>query len=134
MGKRLPKNLNETRTNFKAKTLVLKQQFNLEKEGPVSHRNLSWKELLAHLGHYNKAIKLDAIGSIKELLADNRELLRLEIFSLLEHMCPLFVDREYKVREASMQLFKSVVCSAELSSITSRHVLRPFYSLLGVRK
>ena len=72
VGKRLPKNLNETRANFKAKTLILKQQFHLDKEGPVSHRNLSWKELLAHLGHYNKAIKLDAIASIRELLAANR--------------------------------------------------------------
>lgn len=43
VGKKLPKNLNETRATFKAKTLILKQQFQLEKEGPVSHRNLSWK-------------------------------------------------------------------------------------------
>lgn len=43
VGKKLPKNLNETRANFKSKTLILKQQFSLEKEGPVSHRNLSWK-------------------------------------------------------------------------------------------
>lgn len=43
VGKKLPKNLNETRATFKAKTLILKQQFQLDKEGPVSHRNLSWK-------------------------------------------------------------------------------------------
>lgn len=43
VGKKRPKNLNETRATFKAKTLVLKQQFELEKVGPVSHRNLSWK-------------------------------------------------------------------------------------------
>jgi hypothetical protein len=43
VGKKLPKNTNETRATFKAKTLVLKQQFKLDKEGPVSHRNLSWK-------------------------------------------------------------------------------------------
>ncbi len=42
VGKKLPKNLNETRATFKAKTLILKKQFT-DKEGPVSHRNLSWK-------------------------------------------------------------------------------------------
>lgn len=43
IGRKLPKNLNETRAQFKSKTLVLKQQFQLEKEGPVSHRNLTLK-------------------------------------------------------------------------------------------
>lgn len=43
VGKTLPKNTNETRATFKARTLVLKQQFKTDKEGPVSHRNLSWK-------------------------------------------------------------------------------------------
>ena len=43
VGKKLPKNLNETRATFKAKTLILKKQFQLDKEGPVSHRNLTWK-------------------------------------------------------------------------------------------
>ena len=43
IGRQLPKNLNDTRAQFKAKTLILKQQFQLEKEGPVSHRNLTLK-------------------------------------------------------------------------------------------
>ncbi len=43
VGKKLPKNTNVTKTDLKAKTLVLKQQFQLEKDGPVSHRNLSFK-------------------------------------------------------------------------------------------
>jgi hypothetical protein len=43
VGKKLNKNTNETRTNFKAKTLIIKQQFHEEKEGIVSRKNLSWK-------------------------------------------------------------------------------------------
>ncbi len=43
LGRKLPKNLNETRAQFKTKTLILKQQFQLEKDGPVSHRNLTLK-------------------------------------------------------------------------------------------
>ena len=43
VGKKLPKNLNETKATFQSKTLIIKKQFQLEKEGPVSHRNLSWK-------------------------------------------------------------------------------------------
>jgi hypothetical protein len=43
VGKKLPKSQNETRATFRSKTLILKQQFQLEKDGPVSHRNQSWK-------------------------------------------------------------------------------------------
>jgi hypothetical protein len=48
VGKKLPKNLNETKATFKAKSLIIKQQF-VEKEGPVSHRNLTWKVKLKWL-------------------------------------------------------------------------------------
>ena len=106
VGKKLPKNLNETRATFKAKTLILKQQFNLDKEGPVSHRNLSWKELLAHLGHHNQAIKLDALNSLREILNAKHAVLRNEMGTFLESLCALFSDREHKVREAALQLLK----------------------------
>jgi hypothetical protein len=43
VGKKLPRSQNETRATFRAKTLILKTQFQTEKDGPVSHRNQSWK-------------------------------------------------------------------------------------------
>ena len=43
VGKKLPKSQNETRATFKAKALIIKEQFQIEKDGPVSHRNQSWK-------------------------------------------------------------------------------------------
>ena len=129
VGKKLPKNLNETRATFKAKTLILKQQFQLDKEGPVSHRNLSWKELLAHLGHYNASIKLDAINSLKEMIVANNDLIQLEFNNLLENMCPLFTDRDYKIREASMQLFKTLIL---LPYFSNKAILIPFYNLINV--
>jgi len=130
VGKKLPKNLNETRATFKAKTLILKKQFQLDKEGPVSHRNLTWKELLAHLGHHNQSVKLDAILSLKEMISTNSEIIRLDMNNFLESMCPLFSDREYKVREAAMQLLKTFILLPELAKKKSS--LEPFYSLLNV--
>lgn len=130
VGKKLPKNLNETRATFKAKTLVLKQQFIIDKEGPVSHRNLSWKELLAHLSHHNQAIKLDAIHSLKEMITSNNDLIRMDLNNFLENIFPLFSDRDYKVREACMQLFKTFILLPNI--IQKKNTLEPFYSLLSV--
>lgn len=131
VGKKLPKNLNETRATFKAKTLILKQQFKLEKDGPVSHRNLSWKELLAHLGHYNQSVKLDALNSLKEMISNNDDLIRTEFSNLLENLCPLFADREYKVREATIVLFKTLIL-LPLFKDQNSNLLQPFYGLINV--
>jgi len=129
VGKKLPKNTNETRATFKAKTLILKQQFQLDKEGPVSHRNLSWRELLAHLGHYNPSIKLDAINSLKEMIVANSDLIQLEFNNLLESVCPLFTDRDYKIRDPAMNLFKTLIL---LPYFSNKSVLIPFYNFINV--
>lgn len=129
VGKHLPKNLNETRATFKAKTLIIKQQFQLEKDGPVSHRNLSWKDLLSHLGHHNQSVRMDALTSLKEMILGNTDLLKLELGHFLENICPLFSDREYNIRETTMQLFKTLI---DMPMFANRSMLRPFYNLINV--
>ena len=128
VGKKLPKNLNETRATFKAKTLIIKQQFQ-EKDGPVSHRNLTWKELLAHLGHLNQSVKLDALNSLREMVTQNEDLVRLEFSTLLENICPLFTDREYKIRENAINLFKTLIL---LPIFSNNQMLKPFFNLITV--
>jgi pre-rRNA-processing protein IPI1 len=112
------------------KSLIIKQQFQLEKEGPVSHRNLSWKELLAHLGHYNQCMKLDAVNSLKEMILQNEEFIKLEFSNLLENLCPLFYDRDYKVREAAQTLFKTLIQLPYFS--LNQNILKPFFYLINV--
>ncbi len=89
-----------------------------------------FKELLAHLGHNNQSVKLDAILSLKEMIVNNNEIIRLDLNNFLENLCPLFSDREYKVREAAMQLFKTFILLPDL--IKKKNTLEPFYSLLNV--
>lgn len=87
------------------------------------------KELLAHLGHYNQSIKLDAVNSIKEIVTSNSSYIKTEISNLLENLCPLFTDRDYNVREATTQLFKTVILVPDLNNKT---LLKPFYELINV--
>lgn len=85
--------------------------------------------MLAHLGHSNQAIKLDAIHSLKEMITHNQSILRFDLNNFLENIFPLFSDRDYRVREACMQLFKTFILLPEISRANS---LEPFYSLLNV--
>ncbi len=86
---------------------------------------------MAHLGHHNQSIKLDAINSLKEMIIGNPDFIRLELSYLLESLCPVFSDREYKVREAAMQLFKTIILLSGLNQ-KKHNVLEPFYNLINV--
>ncbi len=50
--------------------------------------------------------------------------------NLLENVCPLFTDREYKVREAAMHLFKTLILLPDFRS--SKNILKPFFPLINV--
>lgn len=63
------------------------------------------------------------------MILANNELIRLELSNLLENLCPIFSDRDYKVREAAMQLFKTVIL---LPSLSNKKQLEPFYGLINV--
>ena len=52
-------------------------------------------------------MKLDAIHSLKEMISANQALIQLDLNNFLESICPLFSDREYQVREATMHLFRA---------------------------
>ena len=82
------------------------------------------------MNHYNVSIKIDALNSLKEITISDSDFVILEVGNLLESICPLFVDRDYKVREASMLLFKTVI---KLPGIKNKkHILIPFYELINV--
>ena len=85
---------------------------------------------MAHLGHYNQSMKLDAVNSLKEMIIQNSDLIKVEFSNLLENLCPLFYDRDYKVREAVMLLFKTLIQLPYFNKNSS--VLKPFYYLINV--
>ncbi len=65
------------------------------------------------------------------MILTNSDLIRLELSNLLENLCPMFSDRDYKVREASMQLFKTVILLPNIN-YKKQNVLEPFFNLINV--
>ena len=72
---------------------------------------------------------MDALTSLKEMILNNPDLLKLELGHFLECVCPLFSDREYNIRETTMQLFKTLI---DLPLLANRSILKPFYTLINV--
>ncbi len=85
--------------------------------------------MLAHLSHFNMSIKIDALNSLKEISNADSNFVMMEMGSLLENLCPLFIDRDYKVREAAILLFKTVISLPNL--INKKDIMIPFYELIN---
>ncbi len=64
------------------------------------------------------------------MITANNNILLLDLNNFLENICPLFADKEYKVREATMQLFKTFILLPDI--LKKRSTLDPFYGLLNV--
>jgi transcriptional regulator len=72
---------------------------------------------------------LEALNNLREEIASNVDFLKFELNSLLENLCPLFTDREYKVRESSIDLLKQLILNEYIQSNNS---LQSFFHLINV--
>jgi hypothetical protein len=64
------------------------------------------------------------------MITQNDDLIKLEFSNLLDNLCPLFSDRDYKVRESVILLLKTLIKLPYFSQNPS--VLKPFYHLINV--
>lgn len=93
--KDLPKGTNVTKTNFKVKKIVIKEQ--LKKHGEteaLSTRKLNVKELLSRLNHFNTHSRTDALNGLKELITSHPEILERNLGELVHGITPLVLNIE----------------------------------------
>lgn len=93
--KELPRGTNVTKTNFKVKKIVLKEQ--LKKHGDneaLSIRKLNLKELLSRLNHFNTNSRTDALDGIKELITIHPEALEQNLGELIHGITMLILNIE----------------------------------------
>lgn len=82
------------------------------------------------MGHSNNNIRLDALGKLKDEMHKNGgDCLRYELSHIVENVCPLFSDKEYKIRETSGDLLRSLILHPFVAQCNA---LEPFYHLISV--
>lgn len=93
--KELPKGTNVTKTNFKVKKIVIKEQLkkHLQSEALTS-RKLNIKELLSRLNHFNTKSRTDALDGLKEIITLFPEVLERNLGQLLLNVTPLVLNIE----------------------------------------
>jgi hypothetical protein len=72
---------------------------------------------------------MDAITSIKVICYNDFEFVSRNVGNLLENLCPLFINRDYKIREAASLLFKTILT---IPNIKDKNIFKPFYELIDI--
>ncbi|XP_026851901.2 testis-expressed protein 10 homolog [Electrophorus electricus] len=125
VGKKKPKVENATNVNFRSKRIHLPEQLNRDDGGPTTHRQLSIKDLLSQLHHYNSTVKQDALQGLRELLASHPYLVEQQASTVLPEVAALFTDKDGGVRVAATRLLRFLA-----QCIPAEHVA-PFFPLLS---
>ncbi|XP_017559512.1 testis-expressed protein 10 homolog [Pygocentrus nattereri] len=125
VGKKKHKAENATNINFKSKSIHLPEQLKCDGSGPTTHRQLSIKDLLSQLHHYNSNVKQGALVGLRELLSSNPSLVEQHASVVLTEVAALFTDKDAAVRVAAVRVLRFVA-----QCIPAERVA-PFFPLLS---
>ncbi|KAJ8723425.1 hypothetical protein PYW08_003337 [Mythimna loreyi] len=124
-NKELPKGTNVTKTNFKIKKIVIREQ--LKKHGEteaLSARKLNIKELLSRLNHFNTHSRTEALTGLKELFEAHPEVLEHNLGELIHGITPLVLNIEKVVRHESLKTLHLMLSKANMERID------PFFDIM----
>nr|XP_055066110.1 testis-expressed protein 10 homolog [Misgurnus anguillicaudatus]XP_055066111.1 testis-expressed protein 10 homolog [Misgurnus anguillicaudatus] len=125
VGKKKPQADNATNVNFKSKAIHLPDQLKHGDAGPTTHRQLSIKDLLSQLHHYNSNVKQGALVGLRELLSGHPTLVEQHASTVLSEVAALFTDKDSTVRAAAVRLLRFVAQCIPVERVA------PFFPLLS---
>ncbi|KAK5575969.1 hypothetical protein RB653_007105 [Dictyostelium firmibasis] len=127
LGRKPLPNPNITVTTFKSKALNMPGQ-NLveEKDDLVNHRNLTLKDLLTKLNHYNDQVKKDAVTGIRDLISKHPTVLFVHLGAIMNKLVEVINDLDKDVRHCVHNLLGTILPMLDEISIS------PFIPLFSV--
>ncbi|CAD5215195.1 unnamed protein product [Bursaphelenchus xylophilus] len=127
VGKTLKKT-NATDSSFTTKSVVILKQFADSTTEPVSHRGLTLKDLNTQIGHSGFNFRKDAVLGMKQLLADNPELIVNHLYDIVSSVGRLLIDDNFASNKAASgnlrALFKLLFSVPEKAMSTPFPILK----------
>ncbi|XP_056142166.1 testis-expressed protein 10 homolog [Lampris incognitus] len=108
VGKKKPKAVNATTTNFRTKGIHLSEQLKRDTSGPKTNRQLGINDLLSQLHHYSGNVKQSALVGLRELLSLSPSLLEQHLSRLLSEVAAVFTDKDASVRMGAARLLRYI--------------------------
>lgn len=126
VGKRLKKAQNETRTDFKARKIILKEQLSRKgEEALLTKKKRNVKDLLSSLGHTNTYVRQDGLNGLLELVKKNEtELLVPKLSQIITGVAPCLFDIDVLIRSVAIKFIEVLLVKV------GTHV-EPYFNVLA---
>lgn len=125
-GAKLPKGLNVTKTDFKVKKIVIKEQISdiYNADGTVI-RKQNVKELLGKLQHHNASYRNEGVRYLKDILANHPDETNKHFGSIVHGVAQLSLDVEKDVRGESAKALGILLATSSADTVA------PFFDTLS---
>lgn len=125
-GAKLPKGLNVTKTDFKVKKIVIKEQITdtFNADGTVI-RKQNIKELLSKLQHHNATYRNEGIRYLKDMLVNHSEETNKHFGPIVQGIAQLSLDVEKDVRKESSKALGLLLANSSADTVA------PFFDTLS---
>lgn len=125
-GAKLPKGLNVTKTDFKVKKIVIKEQISdiYNPDGTVI-RKQNVKELLSKLQHHNATYRSEGIRYLKDILANHPDETNKHFGPIVHGIAQQCLDVERDVRKESSKALGILLATSSAESVS------PFFDTLS---
>lgn len=125
-GAKLPKGLNVTKTDFKVKKIVIKEQISdiYNPDGSVV-RKQNVKELLTKLQHHNATYRTEGIRYLKDILANHPEETNKHFGPIVHGIAQQCLDVEKDVRRESSKALGILLATSSADTVA------PFFDTLS---
>ncbi|KAJ0183195.1 hypothetical protein K1T71_001171 [Dendrolimus kikuchii] len=124
--KDLPKGTNVTKTNFKVKKIVIKEQLKKHNTSEVlSTRKLNLNDLLSRLTHFNTQSRTSALEGLKEVITTHPAVLHQNLGQLILGVTPLVLNVEKIVRRESLKVLHMILDNVNMTKIS------PFFDIMS---
>lgn len=126
-GSKLPKGLNITKTDFKVRKIVIREQLKqLDTTEAHSSKNLNVKDCITRLQHHNSSFRTEALNNLKEIITHYPgEVIEKHLGDIVTNLSKLSLDVERNIRRESTKCLDLVL------TIASGEHIKPFYEVLS---
>ncbi|KAL5283037.1 TEX10 family protein [Megaselia abdita] len=122
-GIKLPKGLNVTKTEFKVKKIVFKEQLSKDFNEEEGKRNINIKETLGKLKHHNSSMKMEALKQCKGIIDYKLEDLSRNLGEFVQGIANIILDVESEPRREALKLLTALLS-------TNSSTIEPFFNIL----
>lgn len=123
-GAKLPKGLNVTKTEFKVRKILIREQLR-ETQYQDGEKQVNLKETLSKLKHHSSNFRIESLRNLREAIASGHPSLLKSLGNIMQGVAAICLDIERDARRESFKTLSSLLGSLSIETV------KPFFHIIS---